>query len=138
MNVRVITHTGSDITPEEASALGVELIYDHILFKGKEYPALADTVDLGMMLSSASDQPTTSHPSIGDFFEAFEKSEKDCESVFLSVTSDMSGTYATGCAAVGLMERTETVFPLGYMTLGFVPTERVCWFMRLLASPQRG
>ena len=56
------------------------------------------------MLAEAKKLPTSSHPSIGQFLEAYESASDAEEVLCITCTGKMSGTYQTACAAQSLIQ----------------------------------
>ena len=77
-------------------------------------------------LGQAKDMPTTSQPSAGEFHEVFTKAAETAVSILcLTISGELSGTYASAMAARGMMEDVQievidsrsTSMGLGFMAL---------------------
>ena len=104
-NVRIITHSGCDLSFEEAEKHHVIMIPDIVVF-GEEQ--LKNNVDIlpeeFYRRIRGGELPTSAHPSPGDFMDAYEQAE-DCEDIiFIAATSKMTGTMSTASVAASLME----------------------------------
>lgn len=100
--VRVFTNSVSDIPPALAQAEGVTLIPDVIAFgPGEQY---LNNVDIGppalyKKLASSPVLPTTSHPNLAQYEDAFRAAGDCTEILCINLTSKMSGSYNTACTA---------------------------------------
>lgn len=83
MPVKIVTDSGSDISPQEAQKLGIALVPVYINFGEKTY---RDGVDLNVdefydKLSKSSVHPTTAAPSPGDFAIAYKQLSKESNQI---------------------------------------------------------
>lgn len=83
MTVKVITDTGSDITPEEAKRLGIILIPLYLRFGNEVY---RDGVDINAdefyrKLKTTSVHPFTSSPSPGDFAKVYNRVAQETDEI---------------------------------------------------------
>ncbi len=106
--IRLITHTGCDMQPEEAQALHVRMVPDKVIFGDTEYRNMTQITAeafYGKMAASR-ELPTSSGPSVGDFVRAFKEAAEDADEILcLMITSQMSGCYSTAAAAAGTVKR---------------------------------
>ena len=96
MKIRIVTDSGSDLSDEEASNLGILIVPLSIRFGEEE---LIDRVELGAdefyeRMNNSEDVPQTAAPSPGAFKTAFEECfEQGAESVIcINMSSDLSAT----------------------------------------------
>ena len=96
--VRLITHTGSDLSLEEAERLGVRMIPDYVVFDEEIYRNKVDLTaeEFYEKMERSEHLPTSSHPSVGDFAEVIREEAEGAEEILcLMITSKMSGTLRT-------------------------------------------
>ena len=95
--VKIITHSGSDLPADLAEKYDIEVIPDIVIFGETEYRGGRDITseEFYKKLDESLRLPTSSHPSIGDFYDCFEKFGDYDEIVCITVTGKMSGTYTT-------------------------------------------
>ncbi len=101
MAVQLIIDSASDLTAEEAKALGVKLIPIPINFGKQEYLSGVNITqeEFYNKLASCKELPTTSQPAPYEFEKAFQE-VKDAgdEAVVLCISSALSGTYQSARA----------------------------------------
>ncbi len=101
--VYIFTNSVSDISPALARAEGVTLIPDVIAFGPQEQYLNNVDIDpptLYQKLTECAALPTTSHPNLGQYEEAFRTVPQDCTEILcINLTSKMSGSYNTACTA---------------------------------------
>lgn len=113
--VKLITHTGSDIPLEEAEALDIEVIPDKVIFSDKEYNNMTEisAEEFYEKLKTATELPTSSQPSVGDFVKAFHRAAEEADEVLcLMITSKMSGCYKTAVSASQMVSRQGLKVPI--------------------------
>lgn len=101
MAVQLIIDSASDLTLEEAKALGVKLIPIPINFGEQEYLSGVNITqeEFYNKLASCKELPTTSQPTPYEFEKAFrEVKEAGDEAVVLCISSALSGTYQSARA----------------------------------------
>ena len=108
MKIRIVTDSGSDLSDEEASELGISIVPLSIRFGEEE---LIDRVELGAdefyeRMNNSEDVPQTAAPSPGAFKTAFEECfEKGAETVIcINMSSELSATIQaaeTGARELG-------------------------------------
>lgn len=101
MAVQLIIDSASDLTREEAKALGVKLIPIPINFGEQEYLSGVNITqeEFYNKLASCKELPTTSQPAPYEFEKAFrEVKEAGDEAVVLCISSALSGTYQSARA----------------------------------------
>lgn len=113
--VQIITTSAAELTPSQAKAEGILLIPDYLAFgPGEQYRSNMDLEppELYRRLEAAERLPTTSHPNLSQYMDAFSAAAAaGCEEILcIILTSKMSGSYHTACSAKKLME--EQGFPV--------------------------
>ena len=95
--VRIVTHSGCDLSFAEAAANGIIMLPDLVVFGGEQY---RNNIDIGpeefyRRLDNDAVFPTSAHPSLSEFADAF-RSAADCEDIICIVmSSKMTGTINT-------------------------------------------
>ena len=95
--VKIVTHSGCDLSFAEAEANGIIMLPDLVVFGSQQY---RNNIDIGPeefyhRLEADSTFPTSAHPSLSDFADAF-RSAGDCEDIICIVmSSKMTGTINT-------------------------------------------
>lgn len=105
--VRIFTNSVSDLTPEQAAELGVTMIPDIIAFGPREQYRNNEQIDpptLYRKLAECQDLPTTAHPNLDQYTQAFRTVGDGDEILCLTLTSQMSGSYNTACTACKLLQ----------------------------------
>lgn len=100
--VKLVTHTGSDISLEEAKKIGIEIIPDKVIFGDEEYKNLTEITveDFYKKLKESQQLPQSSQPSMGDYLKALRNAARDADEVLcLMITSKMSGCYKAAVSA---------------------------------------
>ena len=105
--VRVFTNSVCDLTPAQAEELGVTMIPDMIAFgPGEQYRnnEQIDPPTLYKKLAQSDELPTTAHPNLDQYMQAFRSVDNGDEILCISLTSKMSGSYNTACSACRLLQ----------------------------------
>jgi len=93
--IKIITDSTSDISPQEAAALGVEVVPLKVVFGGQAY---RDGIDMDTdafykKLAASENIPTTSQPPPEDFLTHFNEARKKGDSVIaITLSGKLSGT----------------------------------------------
>ena len=96
-NVRIVTHSGCDLTFAEARDNGIVMLPDLVVFGGEQY---RNNIDIGpetfyRRLEEDAVFPTSAHPSLSEFIDAF-RAAGDCQDIVCIVmSSKMTGTINT-------------------------------------------
>ena len=113
MAVRIVTDSSCDLTDEQTSALGIEVVPLSIRFGDEEF---TDGVDLTVdqfyeRLATAAELPETAAPAPGKFEEAFRRAVElgADEIVCINISSDLSATMQSAQNAGRAMEGTASV-----------------------------
>lgn len=105
--VLILTDSASDITVQECKSWNVELVPMSLAFGGKD-PFLDDrTVAMPQLWArmESGEVPTTSQPSLQAFMDVFDAAGKrGAGVVYVSISSNLSGTYQTARAASTMVE----------------------------------
>lgn len=105
--VKVLTNSVCDLTLEDAQKLGITMIPDMIAFSMEEQYRNNLDIDppaLYRRLESCQKLPTTAHPNLDQYMQAFQSAGECDEILCISLTSKMSGSYNTACSACKLLE----------------------------------
>ena len=110
-NVRIITHSGCDLSYQEAEANNVVMIPDFVFFGTTQYRNNLDILPEAFYtrLAECEKLPTSAHPGLGDYMDAFRQASDSKEIIFIALTSKMTGAYNSACLAANLLE--EEDFP---------------------------
>ena len=103
--VKIVTHSGCDLSQEELINNDIAMIPDWVIIDGKEYKnnveIFPDT--FYKRLEESEVLPTSSHPSPTEFMEAFKNFEDYDEIIFIALSSKLTGTYNTAALSVNLL-----------------------------------
>ncbi|MCF0141793.1 MAG: DegV family protein [Parasporobacterium sp.] len=99
--VSIITHTGCDISPDEARDISVRMVCDIVVLDNHTYRNLEELSPKQFYdLSVSASDISTSHFRTGEMIDAMnEASENSEELLCLSITSKMSGCYSASIVA---------------------------------------
>src|SRR5512136_2616644 len=107
--IKIVTDSGSGITPEVARQFGVTVIPLYVHFGTQTF---REGIDLELdeflsRLKSSPQLPTTSQPSAGDFLEVYKSLTADgSEVISIHLSAKLSGTVASACAAQEMLPGT--------------------------------
>jgi len=104
--VKIITHSGCDLTFETAADLGVIMLPDLVVFGEEHYRNNIDIhpEEFYGRIDSSDVFPTSAHPSLNEFMDAF-RAAADCEAIICMVMSaQMTGTINTAKIAAQLLK----------------------------------
>ena len=113
--VKIFTNSVSDLTPQYAQELGVTMIPDIIAFSAEEQYRNNEEIDppaLYRRLAVCQKLPTTSHPNLEQYMQAFRSASDADEILCISLTSKMSGSYGTACSARQLLQEQGFTAPI--------------------------
>jgi DegV family protein with EDD domain len=118
----IVADSTCDLTAEEARDLGVDIMPLHVEFRGKTYLDGVDitTADILAGIAAGADLPSTSQVTPDAFLGAFQKAaDAGAEQVLcITLSSELSGTYASACHAVEGAPLPVTVFDTRATTAG--------------------
>jgi DegV family protein with EDD domain len=124
--VAVVTDSASNLPPDVAAALGIEVVPMYLKFGEHSYRDGVDLVgeDFYERLLRDGDLASTAAPSPGDFLDAFEAAPAG-EVVCVTVASSVSFTYQAACMARDQSSRQVAVVDSGAASMaeGFVAME---------------
>lgn len=101
MSIRIITDAAADLSREEISTLGVQVIPLQVIFGSETYLS-GETLDRDVFWRRllAGETPSTSQPSPETFLHAFEDAHSaGDEVVYISISSALSGTMQSAVLA---------------------------------------
>jgi DegV family protein with EDD domain len=107
--IKIVTDSGSGITPEVARQYDITVIPLYVHFGNETF---REGVDLQLpeflsRLKSAPKLPTTSQPSAGDFLQVYTPMTADgSEVISIHLSAKLSGTVASACTAKGMLPNT--------------------------------
>jgi len=113
--VRIFTNSVSDLSPALAAEYGVTLIPDVIAFGPQEQYLNNIDIDpptLYQKLAACEKLPTTSHPSLGAYIDAFRTVAAGDEILCINLTSKMSGSYNSACTAKKMLAEQGFAVPI--------------------------
>lgn len=103
--IRIVTDSTTDLPQELLDRHLIEVLPLTVLIDGVSYEDNVDIMPLEFIhkMKHTKELPKTSQPSIGKFIELFDRLGADGSTVIsIHMTSGMSGTYATACAAADM------------------------------------
>ena len=103
--VKIVTHSGCDLSQGELEKHGIAMIPDWVIIGGKEYRNNIDIFPdtFYAHLEESEILPTSAHPSPAEFMDAFESFSDYEEILFIALSSKLTGTYNTASFAAQLM-----------------------------------
>jgi EDD domain protein, DegV family len=103
--IRIVTDSTTDLPKELLDQHEVEVIPLSVYVNGETYEdnVTISPLDFIHKMKQASELPKTSQPAIGVFLDLYDQLGKDGDTIIsIHMTSGMSGTYSTACAAAEL------------------------------------
>ncbi|PZD96175.1 fatty acid-binding protein DegV [Paenibacillus sambharensis] len=111
--IKIVTDSTTDLPQDLLKALDVEVIPLTVLIGGESYldSVTLDPLDFLRKMKQTDELPKTSQPAIGSFIETYDRLGANGDTILsIHMTSGMSGTYSTACAAAGMTDsRVEVV-----------------------------
>ncbi len=104
--VAVVMDSTANLPPEMLAQYDLQTIPLNLIWSGESYRDGIDvtTDEFYDRLANSSELPTTSQPSVGDFHEFFKSVAETADSIVcVTLSSGISGTYASAVGAVDLM-----------------------------------
>lgn len=107
MAIKIVTDSGSDLSPAVASALGISIVPVYIYFGDTAYK---DGIDIGpdelyKKLVDGPVHPTTTQPMPSDFTTLYEDISRDADAIVsIHLSSKVSGTYNSAIQAVDMVK----------------------------------
>ncbi|MET3195341.1 DegV family protein [Bacillus sp. OAE603] len=117
--IKIVTDSTADLLKEEIENLHINVIPLSIQINGETY---LDGIDISpkqfiQEMKKSNELPKTSQPAVGKFVETYEKLTADGSKVIsIHLTSGMSGTYSTACAAANMVDGDVTVIDSAFIT----------------------
>lgn len=112
-NIRIVTDSTADLTPELVERYGIRVVPLEVLAEGKAYKDKIDITneEYYEILRSATVLPTTSQPSPAVFAQTYrELAAEGAEHIIsIQISSELSGTYQSSVLAAGLVADAVTV-----------------------------
>jgi DegV family protein with EDD domain len=105
--VAVVMDSTANLSPEVLAEYDLETIPLNLIWGGESYRDGIDitTDEFYTRLENSSEMPTTSQPSIGDFHDLYQRVAETADSIVcVTLSSGISGTYASAVGAADLME----------------------------------
>lgn len=115
--VKIITHSGSDLTFQEAEALNITLLPDLVVFGNEQFRNNIDIFPEAFYARLEQDDvfPTSAHPNLAEFMDAF-RAAGDYEAIIcLVMSSQMTNTINTAKIAAELVKEEEDFRPEIYV-----------------------
>lgn len=113
--VQVFTNSSSEMSPALAAEFGVIVIPDVVVFSPEEQYLNNVEIDppaFFQKLQGRKKLPTTSHPNIAQYMDAF-STAGDCDEIlFVGLTSKMSGSFSTACTAIRMLQEQGFATPI--------------------------
>ena len=113
--VQVFTNSSSEMSPALAAEFGVVVIPDVVVFSPEEQYLNNVEIDppaFFQKLQGRKKLPTTSHPNIAQYMDAF-SAAGDCDEIlFVGLTSKMSGSFSTACTAIRMLQEQGFATPI--------------------------
>ena len=109
--VRIITHSGCDLSFQEAQKHDFTMIPDFVIFGTEEYRNNLDIFPETFYerLADCEKLQTSAHPSLSDYLDAFRSASDYEDIIFIALTSKMTGAHNSACLAAQILE--EESFP---------------------------
>lgn len=110
--VRIITHSGCDLSYSEAEKNQIIMIPDFVMFGTEQYRNNLDILPEAFYerLANCETLPTSAHPNLEDYMDAF-RAASDCEDIiFIALTSKMTGAYNSAHLAAELLKEEDEDF----------------------------
>ncbi|MEH6938560.1 DegV family protein [Bacillus sp. JJ664] len=117
--IKIVTDSTADLLKEDIENLHINVIPLSIQINGETY---LDGIDISAKqfiqeMKKSNELPKTSQPAVGKFVETYEKLTADGSKVIsIHLTSGMSGTYSTACAAANMVDGDVTVIDSAFIT----------------------
>ena len=111
--VRIITHSGCDLSFREAELNNVVMIPDFVIFGTDQYRNNMDIFPdtFYQRLEECEKLPTSAHPSLEDYLNAFRSASDAEDIIFIALTSKMTGAYNSACLAAQIIKDEEDFSP---------------------------
>lgn len=122
--VKIVTDTGTAISPAEGLALGIEVFPAVLMVDDREYFDLVDiTPEDFLPILRSGKLATSSQPSPALMLEAFEKATAEEPVLYIAIGEGLSGAYTTACGIRETLPNKKYITV--YNTATIVGTQRV-------------
>lgn len=117
--IKIITDSTADLSNKDIENLNITIIPLSIQINGEAY---LDGIDISpkqfiQEMKITNELPKTSQPAVGTFVETFEKLTADGSKVIsIHLSSGLSGTYSTACAAANMVDGDITVIDSAFIS----------------------
>ncbi|WP_337100696.1 DegV family protein [Paenibacillus sp. YIM B09110] len=105
--IRIVTDSTTDLPKELLQQHGIEVIPLSVYIDGESYEdnVTISPIDFIHKMKQAAELPKTSQPAVGAFVDLYDRLGADGHTILsIHMTSGMSGTYSTACAAATMSE----------------------------------
>ncbi len=104
--VKIVTHSGSDLTFAEAESLNITLLPDLVVFGDQQFRNNIDILPEAFYARLEQDDvfPTSAHPNLGEFMDAFRAAAQYDAIICLVMSSQMTNTISTAQIAAQLVK----------------------------------
>ena len=109
-NVKIITHSGCDLTQDMVTGLDINILPDLVVFGDEQYlnHVSIHPEEFYARIESGDVFPTSAHPTLSDFMNAFRSAAQDHEEILCIVmSSQMTSTVNTATLAANLLKEEE-------------------------------
>lgn len=115
--MKIITDTGSLLSPQEGEKMGVEVLPLNVIADNKSYKEYVDITSQEFLeIVKEGHIPSSSQPSIGETMEMFEK-YPDEEILVINMADGLSGTYQSTMSAKSSVDHEDNIHVINSMTL---------------------
>ena len=107
--VKIITHSGCDLTQELVEGLDVTILPDLVVFGDEQYLNNVNIhpEEFYARIDSGDVFPTSAHPTLSDFCDAFRDASDHEEILCIVMSSQMTSTVNTATLAASMMQEEE-------------------------------
>ena len=104
--VKIITHSGCDLTKDMVKDLDISILPDLVAFGSEQYLNNVDIhpTEFYSRIESGDVFPTSAHPTLNDFIEVFREAESYDEILCIVMSSKMTSTVNTANIAARMAE----------------------------------
>jgi len=111
--VKIVTHSGCDLTKDMVAGLDVTILPDLVVFGQEHYLNNVDIhpEEFYARIESGDVFPTSAHPTLSDFADAFRSASEYDEILCIVMSSKMTGTINTATLAASMLHEDEGFAP---------------------------
>ena len=115
--MKIMTDTGSLLSPQEGEKMGVEVLPLNVIADKKSYKEYVDITSQEFLeIVKEGHVPSSSQPSIGETIEMFEK-YPDEDILVINMADGLSGTYQSTMSAKASVDHGDNIHIINSMTL---------------------